>query len=327
MNRMTLIARLYVGVMFGVLVAIGTCALYAYERNPVVPVVEQLIVCLTFLGIVLVSALPVLLGIHRRTVARSAAENFALFERASLTDNLTRIGNRRAFDEDFAREVSRAKRNHYQLALALIDVDNFTLINHRRGQSAGDDVLMLLANRLGLLRQEDRAYRVGSDEFAVLLVDTEPQAARIALARFRKQAQKGLLGATISVGYVNLAADLLEVESYELAVMALCEAKRRGPSGVVCFQHITGEIIISAPRRRALTNRSAAPPDEQSTIRLRASYGSATPGAPTSVESRVARALRRRRCGPSTCTARGGRRRRGRGTCRAAPAARPRRAA
>jgi diguanylate cyclase (GGDEF)-like protein len=246
-NRMTLIARLYVGVMFGVLVAIGACALYAYERDQSPPLVEQLIVCLTFVGIILVSGLPVLLGIHRRAVARSSAENFALFERASLIDNLTRIGNRRAFDEDFAREVSRAKRNHYPLALALIDVDHFKLLNHHRGVNAGDDVLMLLANRLGMLRQEDRAYRVGSDEFAVLLVDTEPQAARIALARLRKEAQKGLLGATISIGYANLAADVLDVESYELAVMALCEAKRRGPSGMVCFEHVIGEIIISAP--------------------------------------------------------------------------------
>jgi diguanylate cyclase (GGDEF)-like protein len=246
---MTLVARLYVVVMFTVLVAIGSCALYAYERDGSGPVVQELIVCLTFLGIVLVSGLPVLLGIQRRAVARSAAENFAVFERASLTDNLTRIGNRRAFDEDFSREISRAKRNHYPLALALIDVDNFKLINRRRGQSSGDDVLMLLANRLGLLRQEDRAYRVGSDEFAVLLVDTEPAAARIALARLRKEAQKGLLGATICTGYANLAADLLEVESYELAVMALCEAKRRGPGSMVCFEHVVGEMIISAPAR------------------------------------------------------------------------------
>lgn len=249
MNRMTLIARLYVAVMFGVLVAIGCCALYGYERDQPAPMVQELIVCSTFVGIVLVSGLPVLLGTHRRAVARSAAENFAVFERASLTDNLTRIGNRRAFDEDFAREISRAKRNHYPLALALIDVDNFKLINRRRGRSAGDDVLMLLANRLGLLRQEDRAYRVGSDEFAVLLVDTEPQASRIALVRLRKEAQKGLLGATVSIGYANLAADLLDVESYELAIMALCEAKRRGPGSIVCFEHVVGEMIISAPAR------------------------------------------------------------------------------
>jgi diguanylate cyclase (GGDEF)-like protein len=260
MSRMTLIARLYVGVMFGVLAAIGSCALYAYERDQSAPLAQELIVCLTFVAIVLVSALPVILGLHRRAAARSAAENLALFERASLTDNLTRIGNRRAFDEDFSREISRAKRNHYPLALALIDVDNFKRINQRRGAAAGDDVLMLLANRLGLLRQEDRAYRVGSDEFAVLLVDTEPQAARLALSRMRKEAQKGLLGATISIGYANLAADLLEVESYELAVMALCEAKRRAPSGLVCFEHIIGEIIISDPspaRAREAVERTA----------------------------------------------------------------------
>ena len=247
MTRLTLVARLYVAVIFAVLVAIGCAALYAYERDPSVPLVEELIVCLTFLGIVLVSGLPVLLGIQRRAVARTAAENFVHFERASLTDNLTRIGNRRAFDEEFSREVSRAKRNHYPLALALIDVDSFKLINQRRGRSAGDDVLMLLANRLALLRQEDRAFRVGSDEFAVLLVDTEPQAARIALMRLRKEVQKGLLGATICIGYANLAADLLDVESYELAYVALCDAKRRGPGSTVCFEHVAGELLIPAP--------------------------------------------------------------------------------
>lgn len=92
----------------------------------------------------------------------------------TLTDPLTDIRNRRAFELDLDREVARARRHNRPLTLALIDVDNLKAINDAHGHEAGDDALRAMAGALGATaRQEDGAYRIGGDEFALILVDAE----------------------------------------------------------------------------------------------------------------------------------------------------------
>jgi diguanylate cyclase (GGDEF)-like protein len=116
----------------------------------------------------------VVLAVQRATQKwRLRGENARLLDdlrRLSLTDSLTNVGNRRAFDEALSVEVARARRHQRDLALVLLDLDHFKRINDTLGHRAGDDVLAALAHRVrSLLRASDRLFRYGGEEFAVLL--------------------------------------------------------------------------------------------------------------------------------------------------------------
>jgi diguanylate cyclase (GGDEF)-like protein len=219
---------------------------------------ERLIGCATLFALVLMSWLATLLSRYRRAAVAASEEKVAALEQAALTDSLTLLGNHRAFSDDFAREIARAKRNHHALTLALIDVDDFKAVNDTRGHAHGDDVLTAVGGMLRSLRQEDRAYRVGGDEFALMLVETDPKDAKIALTRLRHEAQKKLLGATLSIGYVNLTEAQLDQEPYELADTALYEAKRAGRNAIVCFDDISNDVNVFSPRKAELVRRMIA---------------------------------------------------------------------
>ena len=116
----------------------------------------------------------VVLAVQRATEKwRLRQENARLIDdlrQLSLTDSLTKIGNRRAFDDALRVEVARARRHQRDLALVLVDLDHFKRINDTLGHRAGDDVLAAFADRAGsLLRASDRLFRYGGEEFAVLL--------------------------------------------------------------------------------------------------------------------------------------------------------------
>ena len=217
----------------------------------------DLIAGVTIFGLLLMSVIAALLAHYKRGVTTASEENLVL-EQAALTDNLTGLGNHRAFSEEFAREIARAKRNHRPLTLALIDVDDFKAVNDSRGHAHGDDVLAGLGRLLRTLRAQDRAYRVGGNEFALLLVETDGLAAQITLGRLRKAARAKLSGATLSVGYVNLTPEQLDLEPYELADTALYEAKRRGRDTIVCFDEIADSVNVFSPRKAEIVRRLIA---------------------------------------------------------------------
>jgi len=88
-------------------------------------------------------------------------------------DNLTRLRNRRGFDESLKVELARRDRNGGRLSLLLIDLDDFKAVNDRLGHLAGDRALAGCADALRTaVRAPDSCFRWGGDEFAVLLVDS-----------------------------------------------------------------------------------------------------------------------------------------------------------
>lgn len=205
----------------------------------------------TVLGLLLMSGLALLLVRYNRAAASAALASMTALEQAALTDSLTGLGNHRAFYDDLRREISRAKRHGHPLALALIDVDDFKAINDGGGHARGDDVLADLGRHLARLGRGDRAYRVGGDEFAVLLVEADSASARAALNRLHGEFRTSLHGATVSIGYVDMGpAD--GVEAFELADTALYEAKRRGRDNVVCFEEIRDAVDMSSTRKAEL---------------------------------------------------------------------------
>jgi diguanylate cyclase (GGDEF)-like protein len=103
-------------------------------------------------------------------------------EQEALVDPLTGLLNRRALDRDLRRERARATRYGRRFSLMVVDLDGLKRVNDTDGHLAGDLYLRSLANAFGdVLRSGDEAYRIGGDEFVVLLPETaEARAAVVA---------------------------------------------------------------------------------------------------------------------------------------------------
>jgi len=92
----------------------------------------------------------------------------------SRLDPLTGLGHRGAFDHRLRAEIERSDRYHRQFALILFDLDNFKHINDRYGHLTGDQALVRFPDALRTeLRQSDEPFRIGGDEFAAILPETE----------------------------------------------------------------------------------------------------------------------------------------------------------
>ena len=96
-------------------------------------------------------------------------------------DPLTRLANRRAFVRQLEAETARSHRYGHPFALVLCDLDQFKQLNDRSGHLVGDDELVRFAGRLtASIRRSDFAYRIGGDEFAMILVEATDADARVA---------------------------------------------------------------------------------------------------------------------------------------------------
>ena len=120
--------------------------------------------------------------LEEEIVRRSALEEELRY--LATTDSLTGLLNRRAFMSALAGELMRCQRLNSPMTLLMIDVDHFKQINDRHGHPAGDAVLVHIAQLLQAeLRTIDRLGRIGSEEFAIMLVDTGPEPAETVIQR------------------------------------------------------------------------------------------------------------------------------------------------
>ena len=101
----------------------------------------------------------------------------------AVTDPLTDLYNRRLFAETFEKELNRARRYSHPLGLVMLDLHRFKEVNDKHGHPRGDEVLRAAAATLKkALRTSDYAFRIGGDEFALILPQTDAAQA-LALAR------------------------------------------------------------------------------------------------------------------------------------------------
>jgi diguanylate cyclase len=126
----------------------------------------------------------------------------------SRHDALTGLANRRAYQERLAIEISRSNRFEQPLSLCLFDLDGFKGVNDRLGHPAGDEVLRGVARLIDDSRVADDAFRIGGDEFAILMPHTEPVDAQLAAERLAHKIVDARLGdASIGVSFgIALAA-------------------------------------------------------------------------------------------------------------------------
>ncbi len=138
-----------------------------------------------------------------KTMAAIADDALGCLRAEALTDVLTGLGNRRAFQQRLGEMLADAHRHSRRLCVVMLDVDGLKAINDRLGHHAGDEQLKSLGAALRTqTRAGDGAYRVGGDEFVVLLPDTSTDEAETLLARL-----SGPGVPTFSVGLAVFPAD------------------------------------------------------------------------------------------------------------------------
>jgi len=150
-----------------------------------------------------------------------------------VTDDLTGLRNRRAFEERLAFEFSMARRKKRDLTLVLVDADDFKKVNDELGHAAGDSVLQQLARVLqDTVRLTDLAVRFGGEEFAVILTENDERGGLLWCRRF----QQALAATkwechpvTVSMGVAALTPACVDGSHLvALADQALYRAKRLG---------------------------------------------------------------------------------------------------
>ena len=165
----------------------------------------------------------------------------------AFTDPLTTVHNRRYFDKQIVNEYRRATRYGNKLAVVMIDIDHFKVLNDRHGHAEGDKVLISLTKCIKQhLRSNDLIARIGGEEFALILPSTSKKDALNLVERIRKEFetmsvrsnQDDEIRATASFGIAELTSSVnSEKDLLEYADRALYTAKRNGRNRTMIYAH------------------------------------------------------------------------------------------
>ena len=157
---------------------------------------------------------------NQMALALKNATEHQRIQELAITDDLTGLHNRRAFQKFLDRELRRSKRYEKPLSLIMLDVDGFKKINDTFGHQAGDKVLKSLATSLqGAVRDIDFVARYGGDEFAVILPETKADEAAILAERLQKMIKDCPINIggshqsiTLSAGVTDISKELVDTE-------------------------------------------------------------------------------------------------------------------
>ena len=178
-------------------------------------------------------------------IANQLATTIKKLEFYSMHDPLTGLHNRRYFTGIFTYEIGRSERHDYDFCLLLIDIDDFKKINDTYGHSSGDEMLKKVAEILTAnVRKGDVIARMGGDEIAVLLPETDLEIGLAVAVKLRAYITETLFkdsignqySITVSIGVVNSSKDQKTMESLMSNVdSALYQAKEQGKDTVIIY--------------------------------------------------------------------------------------------
>jgi len=163
----------------------------------------------------------------------------------AMTDGLTGIANRHAYNEFLDKEIGRYKRNNSPFAFLLFDIDKFKYINDTYGHEVGDNVITGVANLLkDHIRDVDFIARYGGEEFVIVLPSTNINAAELVANKLRVLIECNefnfngkRVAITLSVGLAEIKINETKKELFERADAALYEAKNSGRNKCVKALH------------------------------------------------------------------------------------------
>lgn len=153
-----------------------------------------------------------LVSLYGYLFAIAADTQQATLESLATFDELTGAGNRRMMEHDLREAMASAQKHGISHALAVIDLDHFKKVNDTYGHEAGDRVLKALVEHANqALRSKDRLYRMGGEEFVLLLPETDEAGLELALDRLQEHLRPRLKSpggpVTVSMGGALLQAD------------------------------------------------------------------------------------------------------------------------
>ena len=175
-------------------------------------------------------------------VALDNARLHDVVQRQAITDDLTGLVNRRRFIEALDAEVERARRFGAPLTIVLADLDNFKQVNDEFGHHGGDVVLRAFADLIrSHVRDVDVSGRIGGEEFAILLPETDRAGAAHVAERMRRSlnsvpisiSEESAIHAASSFGVAELAPEQSGDDLFREADAALYRAKNEGKNRVV----------------------------------------------------------------------------------------------
>jgi diguanylate cyclase (GGDEF)-like protein len=170
-------------------------------------------------------------------------------EKLSVTDELTKLANRRYFEEFLSKEWNSAMRYKYPISLLMIDIDYFKNYNDHLGHQAGDKCLIKIASALKTFerRYGDLVARYGGEEFVMILSGTDVDNGRKIAEEIRKKVMDLALAhpastisnvVTVSIGVVTIipSQNIKKEEFLEAADRALYQAKSQGRNQTVYME-------------------------------------------------------------------------------------------
>ncbi len=171
---------------------------------------------------------------------------------AARTDALTGLLNRRGFEELIETELERSRRSGQPLSLIVADLDRFKALNDHFGHAAGDRALQQLALIMQTVKRRiDTAARIGGEEFAVILPDSDHHAAYIMAERMRREVRETFIyepsELTVSIGVATFPVHATSVDTLiAQADEALYGAKALGRDRTVVYDEELGESVQEA---------------------------------------------------------------------------------
>jgi diguanylate cyclase (GGDEF)-like protein len=162
-------------------------------------------------------------------------------------DDLTGLYGRRVFTDRLEHDLALAQRRRSAITLAYVDLDNFKALNDGHGHAEGDRVLRATGGVLkSSLRQADTAARIGGDEFALLLPDTDGEGAQQVIGKIARELREALAASPFavifSIGVVTFSEPRLSAAEAVAAADALMYAVKRKGKGGVAFEVVGGAV-------------------------------------------------------------------------------------
>jgi diguanylate cyclase (GGDEF)-like protein len=204
------------------------------DRDIISYIIIGILVLILFLATAFIITIKVKFLRTNKELTREIRVATKKLKQLTETDEMTNIGNRRAYDDKIIELLEEHKRYGTTFSYLMLDIDHFKRINDTYGHKAGDEVLIHLTNIVReKKRKTDFFFRIGGEEFVVILNNTDLEGAMTQAEKLREAVKKECDKVTISIGVTMVKDGDTEDSIFKRADSGLYEAKENGRDRVV----------------------------------------------------------------------------------------------